>query len=106
MDGGPVSNDIKDVPCVPCQQQPEGVVHRCDVPDHCPCRGKHLTEEQIVEDIVNPDMVAFAATFNEALGELKAAVESGTRTNLTPEQAESILTYVKAAAEQWNAERV
>lgn len=48
------------------------------------------------EEIVTPEMLQFAATFNDALGKMKQAVETDTRCLLDVDEAGAVLSYVSS----------
>lgn len=50
------SPDIRDVPCVSCQNG-YGKPHTCDIPDHCPCDKKE--EHQVSATPITPGSVIY-----------------------------------------------
>jgi hypothetical protein len=60
---------------------------------------RELTEEELVEQIVDTDMLRFAAVFNNALGKLKAAAETNTNALLSNDEVAALLDYMKISAE-------
>lgn len=52
---------------------------------------------QTPED-VTPEMLAFAAKFNDALGKMKTASQTGTNCLLSNDETEAVLSYVQAVA--------
>lgn len=63
------------------------------------CQWEGITEEQLVAEIADPAMVAFAQQFQGALGKLKAAAEDGTNALLLNSEVAALLDYIRAGAE-------